>query len=1040
MQGSYREAVGAAHDTADSPPGNPAALRRQGRHDAGNRLRKRHTTDEIKKQEMLFRSKLLGASGVSFNLLPVHPLGIVDIQKPDLYAIPGLADVPPLIQPEHIGDVAPKPTLHNTPPRVDPVAIITPVLERTAAHLTSLSWLDTSEQHDLTKIFMAQVARRYHEIRETLVQQNTFSSPQINLLMSLILDRVSDQSDLALEKCRHRRKQMDALGVMGPQTIKGRLSAMYRLELNRRIIIRDLLAQVMNEITHGIVTLEAGPDWQQLFMSQLEDLQHRLPEEVHVQLQEDSERIKQLHEKYRRARLAEPFHKYNSHLSKEEQEEILKNHDMVLSDLNGLINSTPRKTISKERERAQRTLRDGTDYSSQREAEAADTALAGVSEDEFENEELQLSTMAEFSLLVRGDPILDAHANATTFDRRKHDDQKPRSPRKRYLPQSEVKRELLTSYDYSIIDEIPVSATQPPPPIPDYIPIMATDGTVLRAADFRVSKRTPKGTVSLDPSPPVVVSEFSGMIDQATLEALDGRFARYKEVEELYDEIMKTLNIRNWQAEVDEGDEGGSCPAAPFEPGMPVSYAFQGLSMPKKRLLPSTSQSQSAPTSPQTRPRSAGPPEIRLRTSLTGIDPKEYFRNRKSAMKKTPSSKTATHTKFNFGGYVPADVAAHLKHPDNDINQVSVEDYVGFLKTRASDFILEILADQDEDEQAYKRFMEEQDRLRREEKQAEQSVKLQKERQARYKTRRQMTSFSEGNWNPLILDYFDVLKNNEIPPELDVENGGGCNMDSGYLYTKSGSTIMQTTRTFKQPTSTIGASGMGHSPSNSASSNGNRNRTLGAGGNTKKLYGSVPSNSNFSSMSVSSRVTAEDSPPPVTNLRAYPSMINIHQAQEDLHKIWVDLKTPFGEQCRMAAIYGSHRYSSKLEKTVAMWREAGRRVLEREALIQKLKAFEKDASNPDRFFGHGHDISSEFRMKEATQREEIMNELKNTEEGVMNVARALKSELKETLTYEGVPYIDRMTRDMTDIVYEAGGRSARPSSAPGLPPISITKH
>ena len=56
-------------------------IRKNSRHDVGSEGRETHTDEEIKRQEMQFRSKLLGASGVSFNLLRLHPLASVDIKK-----------------------------------------------------------------------------------------------------------------------------------------------------------------------------------------------------------------------------------------------------------------------------------------------------------------------------------------------------------------------------------------------------------------------------------------------------------------------------------------------------------------------------------------------------------------------------------------------------------------------------------------------------------------------------------------------------------------------------------------------------------------------------------------------------------------------------------------------------------------------------------------------------------------------------------------------------------------------------------------------
>lgn len=94
--------------------------------------------------------------------------------------------------------------------------------------------------------------------------------------------------------------------------------------------------------------------------------------------------------------------------------------------------------------------------------------------------------------------------------------------------------------------------------------------------------------------------------------------------------------------------------------------------------------------------------------------------------------------------------------------------------------------------------------------------------------------------------------------------------------------------------------------------------------------------------------------------------------QERLERLWAMLKMPDHQRLDMAIRYSTEAMSDRFIKALDAWDSAAKVVLEREALMAELEAFERLASDPNRFFVKGHQGSSKARMQEAAERENLL--------------------------------------------------------------------
>ncbi|KAL2102993.1 hypothetical protein ACEWY4_002161 [Coilia grayii] len=148
-----------------------------------------------------------------------------------------------------------------------------------------------------------------------------------------------------------------------------------------------------------------------------------------------------------------------------------------------------------------------------------------------------------------------------------------------------------------------------------------------------------------------------------------------------------------------------------------------------------------------------------------------------------------------------------------------------------------------------------------------------------------------------------------------------------------------------------------------------------------------------------------------------PGQVDADQLKARLERIWTVLCLPDGVRLDMAIKYSSHAYRDQLEKAIVAWEQAARLIQQREAILSKLELFEWEASDPNRFFHQGHRGTAVARMEESRKREEMNSQMTSLEKELTKVMTELSNRYKDTVTYKGRPYREKMRWDRTEMLY-----------------------
>jgi len=168
-------------------------------------------------------------------------------------------------------------------------------------------------------------------------------------------------------------------------------------------------------------------------------------------------------------------------------------------------------------------------------------------------------------------------------------------------------------------------------------------------------------------------------------------------------------------------------------------------------------------------------PTIKLLTHKSGkfhINADKYFRDRKSAMKLTQSSKYK-NLKYNYGGYIPANAVKKKKDKKKVDTIVTLDEYKKFVINLKCDFIHDIII---KDSIEQKRKSDEKyyhDLLRKEIKIHDEKSQMilfkNKYKKYKYKSH-EISETADGYWNPEVLEYMHALSRQKIIG--NIESGG----------------------------------------------------------------------------------------------------------------------------------------------------------------------------------------------------------------------------------------------------------------------------
>lgn len=246
-------------------------------------------------------------------------------------------------------------------------------------------------------------------------------------------------------------------------------------------------------------------------------------------------------------------------------------------------------------------------------------------------------------------------------------------------------------------------------------------------------------------------------------------------------------------------------------------------------------------------------------------------------MLKTPSSRYGA-LKYNYGGYIPFDLAVLRRKRIQKRPPISVEDYLAHLRAQRTDFVSGLLMRVDEDAERVRKEREEEERILREEEERRNKEQQEEEKQDK---RRRLLAFERGVWNPGILEFMAELRDAE---KVGEDGGVGEGLEAVAEEGDEGDEGEQ------------GEEG-----------------DVGADGGVDE-----EGRGREDALTVKTRISVSPLRMTPVTPSLLPDAIDIRKSQEELERLWVTLKMPLDQKLDMAIKYGSHKFAPKLE-TVSLW-------------------------------------------------------------------------------------------------------------------------
>ncbi|XP_065911737.1 uncharacterized protein [Dysidea avara] len=166
--------------------------------------------------------------------------------------------------------------------------------------------------------------------------------------------------------------------------------------------------------------------------------------------------------------------------------------------------------------------------------------------------------------------------------------------------------------------------------------------------------------------------------------------------------------------------------------------------------------------------------------------------------------------------------------------------------------------------------------------------------------------------------------------------------------------------------------------------------------------------------------------------------------QARLEVIWKKLAFPEHLKIDMAIKYCSSAHNVKrLSKALQIWEEASELIEHREKLLKRLEQFERNASDPARYFSNTDTAS---RLSECKQRSHLHKLVDEADKKTSKLVRLAQVEFNDIITYQGRSYQDKMQSDRTEMLYWLQQERRQVSLMPtvqtlniSLPPLSISQ-
>eukprot|EP00116_Pleurobrachia_bachei_P000369 sb/3460631/ len=133
--------------------------------------------------------------------------------------------------------------------------------------------------------------------------------------------------------------------------------------------------------------------------------------------------------------------------------------------------------------------------------------------------------------------------------------------------------------------------------------------------------------------------------------------------------------------------------------------------------------------------------------------------------------------------------------------------------------------------------------------------------------------------------------------------------------------------------------------------------------------------------------------------------------QDRLDSVWLQLEMPDQVRIEMAIKY-CNQEPAQLKRTTELWEGVCGAIVARERHILELEIFERESSDPKRLFER-----QAGRLREEKQRSVLHRRIKKVDKVVHSHIQKVKDKLGDVVTYQGREYKDKMSRDMTEMLY-----------------------
>ncbi|KAB0362525.1 hypothetical protein FD754_006681 [Muntiacus muntjak] len=138
--------------------------------------------------------------------------------------------------------------------------------------------------------------------------------------------------------------------------------------------------------------------------------------------------------------------------------------------------------------------------------------------------------------------------------------------------------------------------------------------------------------------------------------------------------------------------------------------------------------------------------------------------------------------------------------------------------------------------------------------------------------------------------------------------------------------------------------------------------------------------------------------------------------QKRLERVWSMLDVPEKDKLDMAIKYSSNARLRQLPALVSAWERALQPIQLREILLGRLEWFERQASDPNRFFQKTNVGLNRF-LEENQIRGYLQRKLSTVEASLVPLLEEIELVFGEPVTFKGQRYLDKMKHDKVEMLY-----------------------